>query len=456
MPLDVRTITDDEVPAWCAAVNTGFLNASGDVDAELRRPSLILDRTWGGLDGATFVATLRSFPSELTVPGGGVIAASAMTAVTTTSTHRRRGLASRLVAADLASSLERGEMASVLIAAEGEIYGRFGYGPSTEHQTLTVDTLAARLRSRPEGTVGLCRPGHRPCADAGDLRATAGRASRTAVSDRALLGHRLRDPGLSELAHTRSPRSPSLPGTRRERRSVSARYEYEQKWAFRRPLGEVTVRLFLTAGPLAESLLWHHLISLDLTVSVKADNRPADELLPWLLTDARHAQASERSDFLWLRPLDVARMLAARRYQISGTLVLEVVDTAGLSNGSLRTRWWAGRCQLRADRCVGRTHARGRRARVGLSRRPRRADTRRRRAHRRARAGRSGPRRRHVPLADRAVVQHLVLNVLTNQRFVIERQGVRKAQTAYSGSPRCRGGVRCSMTGSVQPPARRK
>jgi predicted acetyltransferase len=79
--------------------------------------------------------------------------------------------------------------------------------------------------------------------------------------------------------------------------------------------------------------LWHHLISLDLTVSVKAGNRPADELLPWLLTDSRHAQASERADFLWLRPLDVAAMLSARRYQTCGMLVLEVVDAAGLSNG---------------------------------------------------------------------------------------------------------------------------
>src|SRR5439155_19916558 len=65
----------------------------------------------------------------------------------------RRGLASRLVAGDLAASRERGEAASVLIAAEWGIYGRFGYGAATEHQTWAVNTSAGRLRERPQGTV---------------------------------------------------------------------------------------------------------------------------------------------------------------------------------------------------------------------------------------------------------------------------------------------------------------
>ncbi|MDQ1428588.1 MAG: hypothetical protein QOK39_2064 [Acidimicrobiaceae bacterium] len=134
MDLDVRTITEEQVPAWCAALNIGFLNPAGDVDAEIRRPGLFLDRTWGGFDGARIVATLRSFPSEMTVPGGGSVGVSAVTAVTTTVPFRRRGLATRLLGGELAAAKERGETASILIAAEWGIYGRFGYGPATEHQ----------------------------------------------------------------------------------------------------------------------------------------------------------------------------------------------------------------------------------------------------------------------------------------------------------------------------------
>src|ERR687894_852777 len=125
MEIDVRTITDDEVGAWCTGLNIGFLNPAGDVDAKARRPGLFLDRTWGAFDGGTVVATLRSFRSQMTVPGGGALEASAVTAVATTPTHRRRGLASRLVAGELAASVERGEQVSILIASEWRIYGRF-------------------------------------------------------------------------------------------------------------------------------------------------------------------------------------------------------------------------------------------------------------------------------------------------------------------------------------------
>ncbi|MCA1704760.1 MAG: sterol carrier protein domain-containing protein [Actinobacteria bacterium] len=55
--------------------------------------------------------------------------------------------------------------------------------------------------------------------------------------------------------------------------------------------------------------------------------------MPLLLTDARHAQPSGRADFLWIRPLDVAAMLSTRSYLVTGQIVLEVVDAAGLAGG---------------------------------------------------------------------------------------------------------------------------
>jgi predicted acetyltransferase len=112
-----------------------------------------------------------------------------------------------------------------------------------------------------------------------------------------------------------------------------ALYEYDEKWELRQARGQVTVRLFLTGDPAAESLLWHHLLNLDLTASVRVEDRAGDEVLPLLLADARHAQSSGRADFLWIRPLDVARMLAARSYLVTGQVILEVVDAAGLAGG---------------------------------------------------------------------------------------------------------------------------
>lgn len=332
MQIDVRTITDDEVAAWSAGLATGFLSPAGAVDAEARRPSLLLDRTWGGFDGDTVVATLRSFRSQMTVPGGGALQASAVTAVTTTSTHRRRGLASRLMAGELAASVERGEQVSILIAAEWRIYGQFGYGASTEHQSWTVNALAAQVRHRPQGTVEY--------VDRDTARALA-----PEVYER----HRSKRPGEMsrpdyfwdiDFGILRYPSwSESKPGFSVVARDPAglvtgaARYSYEEKWKHRQPKGQVTVQLFLTGDPAAEALLWHHLLTLDLTASVRVQDRPADELLPLLLADARHAQPSGRADFLWVRPLDVAGMLATRSYLVSGRVVVEVVDSAGLAGG---------------------------------------------------------------------------------------------------------------------------
>jgi predicted acetyltransferase len=330
--LDVRTITDDEVPAFCAAMNTGFLSPAGDVDAEARRPGMILDRTWAGFDGTLLVSTLRSFPTDLTMPGGRTVTASAVTAVTTTSTYRRRGLATRMVLGELAACVERGEPASVLIAAEWPIYGRFGYGAATEHQTLTVDTRLARLRNRPQGTVEY-------------VDDATGRALSPEVFER----HRLATPG--EIARPdrfwdldfgilRYPSwgepKPAFTVVARDPDGTPigvARYTHADKWTDRLPDGTAEVRGILTTDPAGDALLWSHLIGLDLAATVRAADRPADDVLPWLLTDARHARAADRADFLWVRPLDVPALLGARAYGVPGTVVLEVVDPAGFAGG---------------------------------------------------------------------------------------------------------------------------
>lgn len=84
-------------------------------------------------------------PAEL-YPWSVAVRAAAVTQVTTTATHRRQGLAHRLVTADLAAACrERGEPLSILIAAEWPIYGRWGYGPATEVQTFTLDPRQTRI-----------------------------------------------------------------------------------------------------------------------------------------------------------------------------------------------------------------------------------------------------------------------------------------------------------------------
>jgi predicted acetyltransferase len=330
--VEVRTITDSEVPAFVAAVSTGFLNPSGDLDAEARRPGMILDRTWAAFDGQKVVATLRSFPTDLTLPGGDTVTVSGVTAVTTTSTHRRRGLATRVVHAELAAALDRGEPASVLIAAEWPIYGRFGYGAATEHQTWTLDTRLARLRERPQGTVEFVDKDTARLAipKVYDLHrlATPGEISRP---DRFWDV----DFGILRFPSWGDPKPGFNAVALNDRGEVTGivRYLHDESYTDRRVQGTVEVQAMFTTHRDADALLWDHLIGLDVATTVRAPDRPADEVLPWLLADARHARPGSRADFLWLRPLDVAALLGTRAYGVPGKLVLEVVDAAGFAGG---------------------------------------------------------------------------------------------------------------------------
>ena len=74
---------------------------------------------------------------------------------------------------------------------------------------------------------------------------------------------------------------------------------------------------------------------MDNITRVSADQRNVDEGLRWLVNDGRAVVRTNVSDFLWLRVLDVAAALSARRYLAEGSLVIEVDDPMGHASG----RW---------------------------------------------------------------------------------------------------------------------
>ena len=148
MGVEVRTIAPDELEGWGAAMFRGFHNQPQQGWAEFVRPDYELERVWAAFDGDQVVGTLRSFPSELTVPGGAIVPSAALTNVTVAPTHRRQGLLRRMLDPDLAAAKERGEPLGILIAAEFPIYGRFGYGSAADHVLYVVD---ARVLSIFEG-----------------------------------------------------------------------------------------------------------------------------------------------------------------------------------------------------------------------------------------------------------------------------------------------------------------
>ncbi|WP_127357162.1 GNAT family N-acetyltransferase [Actinacidiphila soli] len=340
MSLDVRTLTASDLPQWLRALNRGFLHAPtvSDEEVEVRRDGMDLDRTQGAYDDGRCVATFRSMPRELTVPGGALLDASAITNVSVNASHRRRGLASRMMANELTASCERGDALAILIAAEHPIYGRFGFGPATTITEWEVDVPRTQL-----GPFALPDGGRIDFADPAEVlklgpelherfrRLTPGAINRT---DRwwELSTGAVRIPS----ADWTEPLFVVYRDTASDRVDGLATYKVEEKWHGMYPDCPLTVSHLIATTPDAERALWRYLLSVDWLTKLRTGNRPPDDLLPDLLGDPRSARVDHSSDFMWLRVLDAPRALAARTYAAPGTLVLDVVDPGGFASGRFR------------------------------------------------------------------------------------------------------------------------
>ncbi|MCP3821070.1 GNAT family N-acetyltransferase [Streptomyces sp. A3M-1-3] len=342
MSLDVRTVTESEFPDWLRALNTGFLRPPVVTDEEVegRRPHTDLSRARGAFEAGRCVATFRSFAQELTAVGGASLPASAVSDVTVSPTHRRRGLLSRMMAADLAAAKERGDVVSTLIAAEYPIYGRYGYGPATWTTEWEIDVPRTGLDPR---WAGPGDGGRIDLVDGVEVRKTGPglherlRASRHGVVSRDERYWNL-NTGLDRL-----PGHPWAEPFYAVYRSAGGElegllaYKADDTWGESKlPQNTATVLDMIAVTPAAERALWHFLCSVDWITKVRSGFRAPDDLLPLLLPDPRAARVVTHADLLWVRLLDVVRALEARTYPVPGTLVLEVEDSAGLAGGRFR------------------------------------------------------------------------------------------------------------------------
>jgi predicted acetyltransferase len=331
--VEIRTITPDEATAYRRAVRHGFLQATVVDDDQFARDMCDPpERCYVAVDGPDFVATYGSFPTDLTLPGGATVPVGAVTAVTCRATHRRQGILTGIISRDLAASRELGEVADVLIAAEYPIYGRFGYGPATRGTEWHLDTRTARFTDDGAGTIHV--------VDAATFRKEApGVFERLRTSRPGMIQRDQLDWDLRSDVRRRPEESKPWAGFRLLCVDAGgtaqgyARYTVDDHWRDKRPDVTATVNELAAATPEAEAKLWSYLAQIDWVQTVKADDRPADDALPWLLADGRHAKLVSSFDFLWVRPLDVGRLLGERGYDTSGRVVLEVTDTRGFAGG---------------------------------------------------------------------------------------------------------------------------
>lgn len=336
----VVDLTDDvSAGAFQRAADRGFLGAEPNADAlaharttfEARRNIGVYEA--GAGSGAFPVATTNAWVTPLTLPGGGSIGMWAISMVTVSGTHRRRGIARSLLEGELRAAASAGVPIAGLTASEATIYGRYGFGSAIPVARYAID-------GRRAGWAGPTPPGRVEYVDRETLSAELGRVhdrTRRLVPGR-IEGWQGRWEGLSG-AHVAVTERDKVRGVHYldesdEVRGVVAYTVTEKGDSFRFGLD---VRLLVAETPDALAALWRFIVQHDLVDEVTADLRPLDDALPWLVADQRAVEQVVH-DHGWLRILDVPAALSGRTYSGSLDLVLRVDDPLGFAAGDWRVR----------------------------------------------------------------------------------------------------------------------
>ena len=204
--------------------------------------------------------------------------------VTVLPTHRRRGVMTRIMQAQLRQMRERGEPFAALSASESAIYERIGYGIATWADSWTIGRNHTAFKIEPNGggnlqfiTADQARS-EWPQLHARVAPHIAGMVRYPPAYWRAALrdapGQRR---GMSEFFHVAYKRGQRIAGL--------ASYRISDR--------TVSVVFLLGEDPEAEAELWRFCFSIDLVTEIRAFNRPTDDPIPWRLKDPRRLAAPD-------------------------------------------------------------------------------------------------------------------------------------------------------------------
>jgi predicted acetyltransferase len=285
-------------------------------------------------NGDDIVGMSHYLDLQLTVPGGTVLPVAGVTLVAVAPTHRRRGIL-RAMYTELHDRIAGARYPIAgLTASEGGIYGRFGYGPATIEQEMSVDRGLARFRvDAPDpGGVRIVKP-----ADHRDELVEIYERWRQCTPGGLVRPQALWDELLADRESVRRG------GTQ------WFAFLHPDGYAMYRVFGDdpmfVRVGEFRAATTDAHVALCRALLGLDLMEKVVFGTHPADPL-PYLLTDPRLARLTHYEDDLWLRIMDIPAALEARSYQAELAAVVEISDGFRSDGGrfALQIRDHKARC----------------------------------------------------------------------------------------------------------------
>lgn len=269
------------------------------------------------------VGTAGTYSFELTLPGETVVPVGGVTAVGVLPSHRRQGVLSAMMRHQLTELRARGESLSVLLASEALIYRRFGYGPATYTQRLTVPRHRAALT--------LPRAGDTADGSASGSVELLRRAECGEILEEVYDRYRRAQPGALSRPHHWWAVGAGQPPISPKPRYVAVHRDADgvpdgyASYA----LGDsrtLTVDETIAADDAVFTALARFVLGHDLVGQVVFKQFPPGHPLRWQLADFRAGEVSGDTDWLWVRLLDVPRALTARGWSMDGELVLDVDD----------------------------------------------------------------------------------------------------------------------------------
>lgn len=326
MNFELRPVTDDEFRDFVRVIEAGFGFHASDENVDDIRSTTELDRTLATFEDGLIVGTAGAYSFDFTLPGGVTTPAAGVTLVSVRGTHRRRGVMRAMMDQQLDDIADRGEPMALLTASEGSIYQRFGYGPASFKADWSIPTQGTILR-QPSMAPGRLHQVSRSDA----VLAIPGVYERCRLGIPGAVNRNeawwkdwfkdqpwTRDGGTARfyVLHLDPDDKPDGYLALRQKRA----------WEHGNPTGILVVDELMAETPEVETALWQYAIDHDLMTTVVAPARPVDEPLRWRLADVRRLTCTQLTESLWLRPLDIAGTLAARRYSTSDALVIEVSD----------------------------------------------------------------------------------------------------------------------------------
>lgn len=315
MSIELRTSTWDDFPSVKIINARGENGYRSQVDFDAHRLVFTPDRSIMAFDGKNMVGNALSYEMDMYIPGG-LSKIAAVASVSVQATHRRKGINRSIMKYQLEDIHSRQEPLAVLQASESIIYGRYGYGMASFENNLEIE------KTRSAYSIDHVPEGQSYFIEESEAREIFPQIYAKAIENR--VGMVRRNENWWEFRF----REPGLKGGDPKSWFVKYQKNGENDGYLRYTINDVELNVIelIASSHEAYSSLWRLCLDMDLVDIIKAEHRPADEELKWMLADPRRL-VEHSCDRYWVRLVDVKKALSQRSYSVDGSLTLEVRDS---------------------------------------------------------------------------------------------------------------------------------